>query len=173
MKKEIRSVLKMRAIAMAKEKEQKKKISETTEVIKFTLASETYAIGSAFVREVYPLKDFTALPGVPSFILGIINVRGQILPLLELNKFFNLPVKGLGELKNVIILQNDRIEFGILADIIHGTQTMPVEDILEAPPSVTGIGEKYLRGVTNDHIIVLDAANILNDEKIIVNEEVK
>jgi purine-binding chemotaxis protein CheW len=49
---------------------------------------------------------------------------------------------------------------------------LALEDILPAPPTVTGIGEKYLKGVTKEHILVLEAESILNDEKIIVNEQV-
>ena len=171
MKKEIRTKLKNRSIAMAQEPEQKRAASAVIEAITFTLAAESYGIESSFVREVYPLKDFTLLPGVPSHILGIVNVRGQILPVVDLKKFFNLPEKGLGELNKVLILCNDQMEFGILADVVHGTQTIELEDIQVVPPTVSGIGEEYLKGVTKEHIIILDAENILNDEKIIVNQE--
>ena len=171
MKKEIRTILKNLAIAMAQEPEQKRAASATIGVIAFTLATETYAIESAFVREVYPLRDFTALPGVPPYIFGIINVRGQILPVVDLKKFFNLPEKGLGDLNRVIILYDNQMEFGILADVVNGAQAISVEDILVAPPTITGTGEKYFKGVTKEHIIILDAENILNDEKIIVNQE--
>jgi purine-binding chemotaxis protein CheW len=172
MKKEIRIILKNRAVAMAQEPEQKKVASAVIEVITFTLAAETYGIESAFVREVYQLKDFTPLPGAPSFIFGIVNVRGQILPVVDLKKFFNLPGKGLGEMNKVIILSNAQMEFGIMADIVNGTQAIELEDILTVPPTVSGIGEKYLKGVTKEHIMVLEAESILNDEKIIVNEQV-
>jgi purine-binding chemotaxis protein CheW len=172
MKKEIRTKLKNRAIAMAQEPEQKRTASTTIEVITFTLAAETYGIEAAFVREVYLLRDFTPLPGVPPYIFGIINVRGQILPVVDLKKFFDLPEKGLGELNKVIILRNRQMEYGILADVVEGTQTVALEDILSSPPTVTGIGEKYLKGVTKEHIMVLDAESILSDEKIIVNEQV-
>jgi len=74
-----------------------------------------------FVREVYPLRDFTVLPGVPTYIFGIINVRGQILPVIDIKKFFNLPEKGLGDLNRVIILYNDQMEFGILSDVVTVT----------------------------------------------------
>jgi len=171
MKKEIRTILKNRAIAMAQEPEQKRAASVTIGVITFTLAAETYGIESAFVREVYLLRDFTPLPGVPPYIFGIINVRGQILPVVDLKKFFNLPEKGLGELNKVIILYDNQMEFGILADVVNGAQAIAVEDILVAPPTITGTGEKYFKGVTKEHIIILDAENILNDEKIIVNQE--
>lgn len=172
MKKEIRSCLRIRAIAMAAESEQKREISAKTEIIKFILANESYGIESAFVREVYPLKDLTPLPGVPPYIFGIINVRGQILPVVDLKKFLNLPEKGLGELNKVIILRNDQMEFGILADVVEGTQTLALEEILAAPLSITRIGGKYLKGITKEHIVVLEAESLLNNEKIIVNEEV-
>ena len=173
MKKEIHTILKNRAIALAQEPEQKRVASEILEVITFTLAAETYGIESAFVREVYPLKDFTPLPGVPLFIFGIINVRGQILPVIDLKKFFNLPEKGLGELNRVIILWNDQMEFGILADVVHGTQTIETEDIQDAPLAVSGIGEEYLKGVTKERLILLNAERLLSDKSIVVNEEVK
>jgi purine-binding chemotaxis protein CheW len=172
MKKEIRIKLKNRAIAMAQEPVQKRAASANIDVIVFTLAAESYGIESFFVREVYPLRDFTPLPGVPSYIFGIINVRGQILPVVDLKKFFNLPEKGLGDLNRVIILYNDKMEFGILADVVHGIQDIELEDLLVVPPTVTGIGEEYLKGVTKEHVVVLDAESILNDKKIIVNEEV-
>jgi purine-binding chemotaxis protein CheW len=172
MKKEIRTKLKNRAIAMAQEPEQKKVASAVIEVITFTLAAETYGIESAFVREVYQLKDFTSLPGAPSFIFGIVNIRGQILPVVDLKKFFNLPEKGLGEMNKVIILSNGQMEFGIMADVVNGTQALEIEDILVVPPTVSGIGEKYLKGVTKEHIMVIEAESLLNDEKIIVNEQV-
>jgi len=172
MKKEVRAILKSRAIAMAREPEQKGAASATIGLIAFTLAAENYAIESALVREVYPLKDFTPLPGVPSYIFGIVNVRGQILPVVDLKKFFNLPEKGLGDLNRVIILCNDQMEFGILADVVHGTHNIEPEEIQVVPFTVSGIGEKYLKGVTKEHILVLEAESILNDEKIIVNEQV-
>ena len=91
--------------------------SAVIEIITFTLATETYGVESAFVREVYPLKEFTPLPGLPPFIFGIICVRGQILPVVDLKKFFNLPEKGLGEMNKVIILGNGQMEFGIMARV--------------------------------------------------------
>ena len=166
------SILKARARALAKEPEQAVAARSFIEITEFRLASETYGIESSFVREVYPLKDFTPLPGVPPFVLGIVNVHGQILSVVDLKKFFNLPDKGLGELNKVIILRNGRMEFGILADAVLGTQSVPLDAIQAPPVTVTGIGAEYLRGVTKERVIVLDAEKILDDEKIVVHEEV-
>jgi purine-binding chemotaxis protein CheW len=172
MNKEIRTLLKMRAIAMAKVPEKSRDSSTLLWIIEFTLGGERYGIESAFVREVYPLKDFTPLPGVPSFIRGIVNVRGQILPVVDMKKFFGLPANGLGELNKIIILQDGQMEFGILADEVSGTRVIYGEDLLPAPSSVAGIGKKYLKGVTKSRLIILSAEKLLSDKTIIVNEEV-
>lgn len=172
MKKEIRSILKNRAIAMAQEPEQKRVSTANIEVIVFTLAGETYGIESAFVVEVFQLRDFTPLPGVPSYIFGVINLHGKILPVINLRKLLDLPEKGLSENKKVVILCNEQMEFGIVADVVEGIQTFALEDIQETPPTLTESGKKYLKGVTKEHIVVLEAESILNDKKIIVNEEV-
>jgi purine-binding chemotaxis protein CheW len=168
---EQRSILKARARALAREPVRADAAQEFLDIIEFRLASETYGIESAFVREVHPLKDFTPLPGTPPFVLGIVNVRGQILSVVDLKKFFNLPDKGLGELNKVIIIRDDRMEFGILADVILGTVSIPLDAIQPPVPTVTGIGAEYLKGVTEDREIILDAAKILGDEKIVVYEE--
>jgi len=166
------ALLKKRAQALAIEKKVETDKKNLIEIVVFRLAAELYGIESKFIREVYPLKDYTVLPGAPTFVLGIMNMRGQIIPVVDLKKFFHLPEKGLGELNKIILLQNETMEFGVLADAVEGTTSVTLEDILSAPPSVNGIGEKYLKGITKDHMILLDAESILNDEKIIVNEEV-
>lgn len=165
-----RAILNARAKALSVEKKEESVSEEFLEIIGFRLSTETYGIETAFVREVYPLKDFTMLPGVPAFVVGIIAVRGQIISVIDLKKFFNLPGKGLGELNKVIIIKNDRMEFGILADVILGTQLIPVAAIQTSLPKTSGIGSEYLKGVTLEHLIVLDAKSILDDEKIIVNQ---
>ncbi|MEX2117317.1 MAG: chemotaxis protein CheW [Bacteroidota bacterium] len=168
---EKRSLLKKRAQTLALRENDESVQRHCMEIIVFRLAYETYGIETAFVREVYPLRDFTPLPGTPSFVLGIMNVRGQIVSVIDLKKFFNLPEKGLGELNKVIIMSNERMEFGILADGVEGTVSVAREEIMAVPPSVRGIGEKYLKGVTKEHIVLLDAESILNDGTIIVNDE--
>ena len=165
------AILKARARVLARETEESGAAREFLDIIEFNLAAETYGIESAFVREVYPLKNFTPLPGTPPFVLGIVNVRGQILSVIDLKKFFNLPGKGLGQLNKVIIIRNDRMEFGILADAVLDARPIPLETIQAVPSIVTGIGAEYLKGVTSGRMIILDAEKILCDEKIIVHQE--
>ena len=166
------AILKERSRALAKEQDRTVVDRSFIEITEFRLAAETYGIESLFVREVYQLKDFTPLPGVPSFVLGIVNVRGQILSVVDLKKIFNLPDKGLGELNKVIILHNDRMEFGVLADAVLGTRPVALDAIQAPPVTVTGIGAEYLKGITGERTVILDAKKILEDEKIILNEQV-
>lgn len=172
MKKETKDLLRLRAIEMAKEPEKKTGGSPVIQLITFKLATETYGIESAYIREVYPLKEFTPLPGVPAYILGVINVRGQIIPVIDLKKFFNLPALGITELNKVIILQDEQMEFGILADIVHGTQGVETDEIRKAPHTLKGIGHEYLMGVTKERLIVLNAAKLLSDKNIVVNDTI-
>jgi purine-binding chemotaxis protein CheW len=165
------AILRERALALAREPQQVEAAQEFLEIVKFRLASETYGLESTFVREAYPLKAITPLPGVPPFVLGIVNLRGQILSVVNLKKFFDLPENGLGQLNKLIILHDEQIEFGILADDILGASAIAVEAIQATPPTVSGIGADYLRGVTTEGVIILDAEKILSDEKIIVHQE--
>jgi len=169
--KAVKDILKSRAQAMAMGRKDERILKELTEIIEFRLATETYGIETEFVREVYPLKDYTIIPGLPTFVMGIINVRGQIISIINLKKFFSLPEKGLGELNKVIIIKNQQMEFGILADVINGTYSIAIDTIQKSLSDAGGIGANYLKGVTSEHLILLDANKILADKKIIINQE--
>lgn len=170
---ETRTILKARAKALAREPEKEEAVEESIEVVEFLLAYETYGIESSCVREVYPLKELTPLPCTPPFVLGIINVRGQILPVIDIKKFFDLPEKGLTDLNKVIILHTDTMEFGILADVILGVRHVLLSELQPPLPTLTGIREEYLKGVTSRRVVILDAGKLLSDKKIIVYEEVE
>lgn len=166
-----RKLLKARAVALAK-KPEKKEADEYIEVVEFLLASERYGIQSAYIREVYPLKELTPVPCTPKFVAGIINVRGRIISVIDIKIFFELPEKGITDLNKVIIIHNSVMEFGILADAVLGAKQIPLQDIQPSLPTLKGIRAEYLKGVTKEMLVVLDAEKILSDKKIIVNEEV-
>jgi purine-binding chemotaxis protein CheW len=159
-----------RAQAMAKEEHDDKAKYEYTEIIEFQLGSENYAIETEFVRELCLLNNFTPLPGLPDFVLGIINLRGQILSIIDLKILLNLPASGLGELNKIIIIQNDKMEFGILADKVIGTYSLNSLLLRQSSKeNIPGTTNAYLKTVTSDHLIILDAKALLEDEKIVVN----
>jgi purine-binding chemotaxis protein CheW len=125
------------------------------------------------VREVWPLKDLTPIPCTPSFVFGVINVRGRILSVINLKELLNLPGKGLGDLNKVIILNSDTMEFGILADEVIGVRSVLLGELRTSVPTLTGLGQEYLKGVSPERLIVLDADQILLDQRIVVEEEVR
>jgi len=168
---EIRRILKSRAKALAREAPEKEGGENFIQVVTFLLAFENYAIDSCSVREVYPLKELVPLPGTPPFVLGITSVRGRIISVLDLKKFFDLPEKGLTDQNKVIVVRADFMEFGLLADAILGTRSIPLAEIQPSLATLTGIRSDYLRGVTKDRLVVLDAARLVSDPRIIVHEE--
>lgn len=105
---EKKRILKMRAKELAHEAEEKETDEKYIEVVEFLLSHEKYGIETSYVREIYPLKEFMPLPCTPPFVFGIINVRGQILSVIDIKRFFELPEKGLSDLNKVIILHSDR-----------------------------------------------------------------
>ena len=169
---ETKRVLKARAQALARESEKAQAADAGLEVLEFFLAHEKYAVESRHVREVYPLENLTPLPCTPAFVLGIVNLRGEIVSVLDIKKFFDLPEKGLTDLNKVIVLQSGQMLFGILADTIAGVRRIPVAEIQPSLPALAGIREQYLRGITPDRTILLDAEKLLADEQIIVQEQV-
>lgn len=171
--KSTRRILQARARALAQEGKVEAAPGGRLEILEFVLAYERYGLEIAFVREVSPLKEFTPLPCTPRFILGIINVRGQILTVIDLKKFFNLPDKGLSDLNKVIILRRGRVEVGILADAVSGVRAVGLPEVQAPPPTLEGVSPDYLRGITREALIVLDAEKILTDPGLLVHEEVE
>src|SRR6188508_2077160 len=82
----------------------KEEVDSEVEVVEFRLAQERYAIESRYVREVSPLKEVCPLPCTPAFVLGLINVRGQLLSLIDLRAFFALAPAALEQQRQMLIL---------------------------------------------------------------------
>ena len=165
-------ILRERALALAAEPARTQTQDESIEVLEFLLAHEHYAVESSHVREVYPLENLTPLPCTPAFVLGIVNLRGEIVSVIDLRKFFDLPQTGLPDLNKVIVLESANMVFGILADAILGVRRIALAEIQPSLPTLTGIREKYLKGITPERTVVLDAGKLLADEDIVVQEQV-
>lgn len=141
------------------------------EVLEFTLANERYAIESSWVSEVIPLRELTPLPGTPAFVLGIIHLRGEVISVLDLKKFFELPDKGLSDLDKAIVLDDGAMQFAILADAIVGVRRLLLDDVQPPLPTLTDVRADYLLGITRQRDVVLDGRKLLADPAIVVAEE--
>lgn len=165
-------ILRERALALAAEPGRTQTLDQSIEVVEFLLAHESYAVESSYVREVYPLENLTPLPCTPAFVLGIVNLRGEIVSVIDVRKFFDLPQTGLPDLNKVIVLESGNMVFGILADAILGVRRITLAEIQPSLPTLTGVREAYLKGVTAERIVILDAEKLLADGKVIVQEQV-
>lgn len=169
---ETNHILKARAKKLGQQLAQDEDSGARIEVVEFILAHERYAVESRYVRDVYPLEQLTPVPCTPAFVLGIVNLRGEILSVIDIKKFFELPEKGITDLNKVIVLESGSMCFGILADVIVGVHRIRAADLQPSLPTLTGIREEYLRGVSPDRTVLLDAEKLLADARITVREQV-
>ena len=167
------AILRKRAEKIAHPAEEVRDISESVEVVLFNLGSEKYAIEADMVREVCPLRDITPVPCTPPFVLGIMNMRGEIISVIDIKSFFDLPETGLTEESVVIIATSGDMELGILGDALQGTAQIQTEEIQPRLQTLTGAQVDYVKGITEEPVAILDVEKILSDERIIVDEEVE
>jgi purine-binding chemotaxis protein CheW len=168
---ETRATLKARAEALARESGEGARARESLEVVSFTLGREVYGVELRYVREVCPLNELTPLPGTPPFVLGLVNIRGQVLSVIDIRVPFGLPETGVGDLDRIVILHHGGMELGILCNSILGVVQVPMDELQPSLPTLTGLRADYLKGVSRDRMAVLDAARLLTDERIVVREE--
>lgn len=160
-----RAILERRARELARAPESLPSPAEVLEVVRFTLADDRYALETRHIREVVRLTDVTPVPGAPESLLGVVNLRGEVLALFDLRRIFGIPADRLEPRARVLVLGGDRAEFGILAEEVHELQRLPREALLEPPASISDVGRELLQGVTAGALAVLDGALLLRDAR--------
>lgn len=168
---ERRRILKKRAELVALEEKTGAQGEKYFTALEFLLAYEHYAIEIVQVKEVFRIRDLTLLPGTPSFVLGIINIRGEIYSVIDLKKVFDLPDRGLPEFNTVIVMRDETRRFGIVVDLVIGIKQIFNSSLKPPPATLTGNRAGYVKGVTAEPVIVLDGEKILADRGLIVNEQ--
>jgi purine-binding chemotaxis protein CheW len=140
-------------------------------IVEFLLIPERYALPGEIIAEVLPLRDFTPIPGTPPFVVGVINARGKITSVINLKSFLHLKEQGITELNKVIIIKKDQVEFGILVDAILGAGEIVMNTVHPPPANLGDLGSEYIRGVTEDGIIVLNPHTIISNKSLIINQK--
>ena len=166
-----RQVLRARAARLARPADATRADEAGFDVLAFQLAGERYAVDASLVRAVHALRQLTPLPCTPAFVLGVVSVRGQLLTVVDLKKFFGLPDEGLTDLHRVLRVADGEMEFGVLADMELGLMRLRPESLQPPLSTLTGIGAEYVRGIAPDRLIVLDMAAILRDPRLLVDEQ--
>lgn len=165
------NILAERARELAAPRDEHLKDQSGIEVLEFLLSGETYVIGMEYIKEVALLKEIAYIPGTPPFILGIISLHGTILSIVDLRIILGMPPKGLTDFNRIIVLSNDKMTFGILADAIIRTRTINTDQISRPPPTISGPETAYLTGILPGPIMVIDAGALLSNPRMIVGDE--
>ena len=165
-------ILRERARLLAREEEPEVTTSaDDLDVVQFVVAGQHYAFDGNLVREVSPCKHLTRIPCTPSFIAGVVNVRSEIIPVLNTRNLFQLP-EGRPVNSKLVILQHEDARLGLLVDDVVGVSTLSMSSL--KPPLATMPKEqtRYMLGLAEGSIIVIDALLLMNDPQIVVNETV-
>lgn len=135
----------------------------------FHLANEDYGIEIKYVLEIIVIQKITKVPGVPDFIKGVINLRGKVIPVMDVRARFHLPARDYDERTCIIIVDINEISVGLVVDEVREVIVIP-EHQVEPPPvareSTTG---RYIQGIgkVNDEIeIILNVKNLLFDNEL-------
>jgi len=160
-------ILNERARALATETTQGNTQEETMRIVEFSLAQERYAVEAIFVRGVHQARHVTPIPCTPSFVLGVINVHGRILSVIDLRNFFDLPQAATPK-ETVVVLRTEKLELGVAVDSVLGSLLLPMKSLKTTSLGRSGIRREYLRGMAEEQIVVLDVERILSDKRMIV-----
>lgn len=151
-------------------------MAEELKVIVFTLAHEEYGIEVDKVKTIERMSPITRVPKTPPFVKGVINLRGVVIPVIDLRGRFGLPETEPTDNSRIIIVAANDLEVGFIVDSANDVLDV-MSDTIETPPEVVGgVKAKYLSGVAkvgeNRLLILLHLAEVLNRSEIIQLERV-
>ncbi|EJL31633.1 chemotaxis protein CheW [Brevibacillus sp. BC25] len=125
--------------------------------ILFKMGNEYYGLSISLVREIIKPLPITRFPKSPPYVEGVIDLRGRILPIINLRKMFDLEPLEETDDTRFVDLQMDGLNIGIIVDAVSEVMNIPQSLIEPAPPIIAGVEGKYLQGIArmNDKLIML------------------
>ena len=153
-------------------------IKETTQFLTFKLGDEIFAINVSQVREILDISSITRVPRAPEFMRGVINVRGSVVPVVDLRlKFGMTKTESTVDSRIVVMelyLDGDQTILGAMADSVHEVMGLDPEQI-EEPPSIGSRWKtEFIKGIgkrNDEFIIILDIDRIFNTDELAVVQE--
>ena len=138
------------------------------QLVVFDLAAETYGVDIGAVREIIRMQDITKVPGAPEFVEGIINLRGNVIPVLDLRKRFRLDVGTRDKDNRILVVDIGGQDIGVVVDAV--TEVLRITpDSVEPPSSViTTADSVYLLGIVKLEgrlVILLDLEKVLSESE--------
>ena len=142
--------------------------SEITQWVTFRLEDERYGINVMQVQEVLRMTEIAPVPGAPDYVLGIINLRGNVVTVMDTRKRFGLPQHEPDDATRIVIIEAEEQVVGILVDSVAEVVYLNQNDI-ESPPNVGNEeSSRYIQGVANRDdglLILVDLNKLLTDEE--------
>ena len=137
------------------------------QLVVFTLGDETYGVDIATVREIIRMQAITAVPGTAHFVEGVINLRGTVIPVVDLRKRFRLNEAEHGKEARIVVLNSEGQEIGVIVDSVAEVLCVS-SDAIEPPSSmITTTDSEYLLGIVklpDRLVILLDTERLLSRE---------
>jgi purine-binding chemotaxis protein CheW len=143
---------------------------ELRQFISFSVGDEEYGLELLRVKEVIRIREITWLPKAPSFVKGIINLRGDVIPIIDLRDKFGLPAKDNTAMTRVIVVEVEGRLMGMVVDSASQVVRIPADQIDPPPPVLGGLSQEFITGVgkLDDKLIIL-----LNADAILTVDEIK
>jgi purine-binding chemotaxis protein CheW len=133
------------------------------EVITFRLADERYGLDISAMREILKMREVTELPRVPKFLTGIVTVRGEVIPIIDLRRRLGLTPSLPTRASRILVTSHDEQLFGLIVDEVHKVVRMLSTDI-QPTPLPGGIESDFLAGVSRsdgDLIVLLNLPSVV------------
>ncbi len=139
---------------------------EILQLVSFTLKDEEYAVDILNVQEINRITEITQVPNSPDYIEGVINLRGKVMPVINLRKKFGIEVKETDDTSRIIIMDIGGVTNGLIVDSVSEVLRIPA-DIVEPPPQISsGLNSRFIKGIAkleNRLIILIDIDKLLGD----------
>ncbi|NLM46176.1 MAG: purine-binding chemotaxis protein CheW [Firmicutes bacterium] len=134
----------------------------------FFIDNDSYGIELRYVTEIIGIQPVTEVPELPDYIRGIINLRGRIIPIMDVRLRFRKPFREYDDRTCVIIVEMSGITMGLVVDSVAEVLSIPDEDIVE-PPEIQKNHNRYVQGIArvgDDVKLILDCNKILTDDEV-------
>lgn len=143
---------------------------KTVKVILFHLGDETYGVPIDQVLSIEHLESLTRVPNAANFVEGVMNLRGLIIPIIDIRKRFGLVPVPVTKDSRVIIVETEDLQVGMLVDMAKQVTDIDLEAIEKTPDIVGGLDARYISGVArieNDGLLVLlNLDRVLSDQDL-------
>lgn len=133
----------------------------------FVIGKEVYGIEIKYVTEIINIQKITEIPELTDYIKGIINLRGKIIPVIDVRLRFRKEQKDYSDRTCIIVVDIKHISVGLIVDSVSEVTTITEENIVPPPDSNTGFNNKYIKGIgkVDDEVkLLLDCSRLLSDE---------